>query len=94
MISDCSYCGIIELNGTGFFYDVGELSILVIPGATVFILWRMLVTNKKQLLVLGLAHSTSCHADLVSSEVPVYLRVLYLATAAVTFALGLLFQTL
>lgn len=89
MVSDCAYCGILELNEVSFFADVAALSVLIIPGAIVFTLWRIFVTNKRQAVVLGLDRSVSSHLDLISREVPVYLRVLYLMTSAITFALGL-----
>ena len=88
MITDCAYCGILELNDVSFFTDVAELSVLVGPGVIVFTLWRMLVTNKKQMLVLGL-ESVSFNST-TPQEVPVYLRAVYLMTSVITFALGIL----
>lgn len=90
MISDCAYCGILELNDVSFFADVAALSVLVIPAVIVFTLWRMLVTNKQQALVLGLDRSVSLHPALIPQEVSIYLRVLYLLTSMITFAVGLL----
>ena len=33
MISDCSYCGILELNATAFFLNTFALLIILAPGA-------------------------------------------------------------
>ena len=90
MIADCSYCGLLELNEVSFFADVAALSVLVVPGVIVFTLWRMLVTNKQQAVVLGLDRSVSLHPALIPQEVSVYLRVLYLMTSMITFVVGLL----
>jgi len=90
MISDCVYCGILELNEVSFFADVAALSVLVVPGVIVFTLWRMFVTNKQPPVVLGLDRSASLHPTLIPQEVSVYLRVLYLLTSVITFAVGVL----
>jgi len=90
MISDCAYCGILELNEVSFFADVAALSVLVVPGVIVFTLWRMFVTNKQPPVVLGLDRSASLHPTLIPQEVSVYLRVLYLLTSVITFAVGVL----
>ena len=72
MISDCAYCGILELNEVSFFADVAALSVLVVPGVIVFTLWRMFVTNKQPPVVLGLDRSASLHPTLIPQEVSVY----------------------
>lgn len=94
MISGCAYCGILELNEVSFFADVAALSVLVVPGVIVFTLWRMFVTNKQPPVVLGLDRSASLHPTLIPQEVSVYLRVLYLLTSVITFAVGILFSDL
>jgi hypothetical protein len=46
MISDCVYCGILELNETAFFQDTFALLTVIAPGAICLTLWRLFVTNK------------------------------------------------
>jgi hypothetical protein len=93
MISDCVYCGILELNETGFFLDVFALLVVVIPGAICLTLWRLFVTNKSGprggIVVLGLDDSSSIYSDL-SQSVSIYLRLSYFLISVLTFVLGLL----
>ena len=94
MISDCSYCGYLELSAPGFFADVFELLVLVIPGAIFFTLWRIFVTNKAGprggVVVLGLDDSSSTYSDLKPAGISAYLRFCYCLTSVVTFGIGLL----
>ena len=94
MISDCVYCGILDLNETGFFQDTFELLLVVVPAATCFILWRIFVTNKSGprggIEVLGLDDSSFVYSDLSQSDISTYLRLLYCLIGISTFVLGLL----
>ena len=92
MISDCAYCGILELNETAFFQDTLALLVLVAPGAICLTLWRLFVTNKSGprggITVLGLDDSSSIYS--VQSGVSIYLRLSYCFISILTFVLGLL----
>jgi hypothetical protein len=90
MISDCVYCGLLELNEASFFQDVANLLVLVGPGAITYTLWRILVTNKTGILVLGLDRATDLHDSLTPRRIPTEVRVLYLVSGAITFTVGLL----
>ena len=94
MISDCVYCGILELRDAAFFQDTAALLVVVAPAAMVFTLWRIFVTNRTGprggVLVLGLDDSSSVYSDMKPSSMPLYLRLLYLSTAVFTFIVGLL----
>jgi len=92
VISDCAYCGILELEETAFFLDTFALLVLVVPAATCFTLWRIFVTNRTGprggVVVLGLDDSSSS-SDLSGSATPVYLRFSYCITSILTFVIGL-----
>lgn len=94
MISDCTYCGILNLNEEAFFHDASELLILVVPAAILYILWRIFVTNRSGprggVVVLGLDDSSSVYSDLSLKGVPIYSRVLYCAVSVLTFLLGVM----
>jgi hypothetical protein len=90
MISDCVYCGWLELNEVSFFQDVANLLVLVGPGALTYTLWRILVTNKTGLVVLGLDRGTDLHDGLTPRRIPTAVRVLYLVSGGITFTIGLL----
>jgi hypothetical protein len=93
MISDCYYCGILELNETVFFQDTCALLILIAPGAICLTLWRLFVTNKSGprggIVVLGLDDSSSIYSDL-GRPLSIYLRLSYCLISVLTFVLGLL----
>jgi len=94
MISDCVYCGILDLNDSVLFQDTFELLLVVVPAAICFTLWRMFVTNKSGprggIEVLGLDDSSFVYSDLSRSGISTYLRLLYCMTGIFTFVLGLL----
>ena len=94
MISDCAYCGILELNETAFFQDTFALLVLIAPGAICFTLWRIFITNKSGarggIVVLGLDDSSSTYSDLDLSDISIYLRLLYCITSILTLVIGLL----
>ena len=94
MISDCSYCGLLELRDSTFLLDTVTLLVVVAPAAIVSTLWRIFVTNTRgprgDVLILGLDESSSIYTDLSPSAMPLYLRVMYLSTAILTFMVGLL----
>ena len=93
MISDCIYCGILELNESAFFQDTFALLVLIVPGAVCFTLWRIFVTNKSGprggVVVLGLDDSSSTYSDLSLSGISIYLRLSYCGTCILTFVIGL-----
>ena len=66
MISDCSYCGILELTEPGFLQDTLTLLQVVVPGAIVLTLWRIFVTNRNGprggITVIGLDDSSSIYS--------------------------------
>ena len=94
MISDCAYCGILELNETAFFQNTFALLVLIAPGAICFTLWRIFITNKSGprggIVVLGLDDSSSTYSDLDLSGISIYLRLLYCVTSILTLVIGLL----
>ena len=94
MISDCVYCGILELNEPGFFADTLALLQIVVPGATVFALWRIFVTNKSGppggIVVIGLDDSSSIYSDPSQRSISNCRRIMYCLTAMLTFVIGLL----
>jgi hypothetical protein len=94
MISDCAYCGILELNDAAFLQDTFALLVLIAPGAICFTLWRIFVTNKSGprggIVILGLDDSSSTYSDLSLSGISMYLRALYCSTCILTFVIGLL----
>ncbi|HKE55685.1 MAG TPA: hypothetical protein VKB46_03250 [Pyrinomonadaceae bacterium] len=94
MISDCYYCGILELNELGFFADTLALLQIVVPGATIFALWRIFVTNKSgppgDIVVIGLDDSSSIYSDQSQRRISLCRRFLYCLTTILTFAIGLL----
>ncbi len=94
MISDCYYCGILELNEVGFFADTLALLQIVVPGATIFALWRIFVTNKSGppggIVVIGLDDSSSIYSDTSQRRISFYHRMFYRLTTLLTFAIGLL----
>jgi hypothetical protein len=93
MISDCVYCGILELNETAFFQDTLALLEVIVPGAICLTLWRLFVTNRSGprggIVVLGLDDSSSIYSDLGRS-VSSYLRLSYCLISVLTFVLGVL----
>ena len=93
MISDCTYCGILELNEGAFFQDTFALLVVIAPGAICLILWRLFVTNKSGprggIVVLGLDDSSSIYSDL-GRPLSIYLRLSYCLISVLTFVLGLL----
>lgn len=94
MISDCTYCGILELNGTGFFIDSAALLTLVLPAALCFALWRFFITNKvgprAGITVLGLDESSFIYSEQGQYGFSRYLRLTYFVTSIFTFGIGLL----
>ena len=94
MISDCSYCGILELNESAFFRDTFALIVLVAPAALGFTLWRIFVTNKVGprggVVVLGLDGSSSISSDLSQPGLSGYNRFAYCITSILTFVIGVL----
>src|SRR5262245_4122560 len=94
MISDCTYYGILELRDSAFFLDTATLLVVVAPAAIVFTLWRIFVTIRTGprvgVVVLGLDDSSSVYSDMSPSPMPLYVPLLYLGTAVLTFIVGLL----
>jgi len=93
MISDCVYCGILELNETAFFQDTFALLKVIVPGAICLTLWRLFVTNRSGprggIVVLGLDDSSTIYSDLRHS-VSNYLRLSYCLIGVLTFVVGVL----
>ena len=93
MISDCTYCGILELDETAFFQDTFALLVMVVPAAICFTLWRVFVTNRAGprggVVVLGLDDSSSTYSDLSQSGLSIYLRFSYCVISILTFVIGL-----
>ena len=94
MMSDCEYCGILELHDTSFFQDTFALLLVVVPAAICFTLWRVFVTNRAGprggVVILGLDDSSSTYSDLGQSGISVYLRLSYCVTSILTFVIGLI----
>ena len=94
MISDCAYCGILELDDTPFFQDTFALLLVVVSAAICFTLWRIFVTNRAGprggVVILGLDDSSSTYSDLGQSGISVYLRLSYCVTSILTFVIGLI----
>ena len=94
MISDCAYCGILELNDPAFFEDTFALLVIIAPGALCFTLWRIFITNKSGprggVIILGLDDSAPIYSDLGTSGISSYVRLSYCITSILTFVIGLL----
>ena len=91
MISQCVYCGILELNERAFFQDTFVLLAVMSPAALGFTLWRLFVTNKSSprggIIVLGLNNSAFLDSGWSLST---YVRLPYLLFSVLTFELGLI----
>lgn len=91
MITDCVYCGLLELDDLAFFADTLALLAVAVPGIIGVILWRILITNKVGprggITVLGLDESLSIYSERRLSR---YVRGKYVLAAVPTFALGLM----
>jgi hypothetical protein len=91
MISDCVYCGILELNATAFFQDTFALLKVIAPSAICLTLWRLFVTNRSGppggIVVLGLDASSSIYSN-SGRSVSSYHRLSYCLISILTFILG------
>ncbi len=96
MITDCfsGYSGLLELDELAFFVDTFAISVLVIPGAICYTLWRVFITNKvgprADITVLGLDDSSYIYSELGQCRLSRYLHPCYLLTGTLTFLIGLI----
>lgn len=96
MITDCvsAHNGLTDLAETVFFVDAATLSVVVIPAAICYTLWRVFITNKvgprAGITVLGLDDSSYIYSALGQYRLSRYLRFSYALTGILTFLIGLL----
>jgi hypothetical protein len=96
MIPDCGGLQDWDLSDFEAVFLQSAFSMLkiIIPGAICFFLWRIFVTNKKQIEVLGLGLNQTATNGTRVKCLPKFsprLLLLYSATVVVTFNAGLLF---
>jgi hypothetical protein len=96
VITDCfsGNNGLTELTELAFFADTILLTILILPGALCYTLWRVFITNKvgprAGITVLGLDDSSYIYSELGQCRLSRYVRFSYILTGIVTFLIGLL----
>lgn len=82
------------LDGFGFFVDTILISVLVIPAAICYTLWRFFIINKvgprAGITVLGLDDSSCIYSELGQHHLSHYLCFPYFLTGILTFLIGLL----